>query len=145
MTQWVWYGWGEGGSEQIGCSVRDCKKKPCHTLVEINARDDPFISCESSQVSVLGLYRAKELSSQQHQTGKQSQSSKKGLVKDNGCSLWISSAKTFTPSVVQEKLGQRGVNPPQDAILPPYSMSTFTLQTLMFNSDFLVRFDLLLL
>lgn len=54
--------WMEGGSEQIGCSVRDCEKRPRHTLVVINAEDDPFISCESPPVGMLGLCWAEELS-----------------------------------------------------------------------------------
>lgn len=62
MTQLVWYGWEEVRSEQIGCSVTDCKKeKPRRTLVEINAREGPFISCESPPVGMLGLYWAEVL------------------------------------------------------------------------------------
>lgn len=43
----------EGGREQIGCSVRDCEKRPRHTRVVINAKDDTFIFTSSRHVGAL--------------------------------------------------------------------------------------------
>lgn len=83
----------EGGRKQIGWSVRDCGKRPRHTLVVINCKGDTFIFCESLLVDMLGLCWAEELSSQQHQPGWQTPSSPWELFwrhfgENQACSLW---------------------------------------------------------